>query len=159
MRHPCHRGDSQNGTERFPSLRMPRIVPSIRRLRFDGPLFRFDDPRSSLTHESIFLMPLRPPSATLLHRIAVPREGLGSRLDQMTAWLTRIATRAWAGRSSAGEHTLHTYLPPARETKQICAREEVAGSRFTVFSPPLDLDTAAPEASLLSPRSCRETLW
>jgi hypothetical protein len=60
-------------------------------------------------------------------------------------------------RRSAAEHTLHTYLPPARETKQICAREEVAGSRFTVFSPPLD--TAAPEASLLSPRGCGETLW
>jgi hypothetical protein len=39
-------------------------------------------------------------------------------------------------RRSAREHTLHTYLPSARETKQICAREEVAGSRFTVFSPP-----------------------
>jgi hypothetical protein len=58
-------------------------------------------------------------------------------------------------RRSAAEHTLHTYLPPARETKQICAREEVAGS--TVFSPPLH--TAAPEASLLSPRGCGETLW
>ena len=28
LRHPYHRGDSRNGTERFPSLRMPSIVPS-----------------------------------------------------------------------------------------------------------------------------------
>jgi hypothetical protein len=35
-----HRGNSQNGTERFPSQRMQRIDPSERRLRFDGPIFR-----------------------------------------------------------------------------------------------------------------------
>jgi hypothetical protein len=34
---PYHRGDSRNGTKRFPSLWTPRIVPSNRRLRFDGP--------------------------------------------------------------------------------------------------------------------------
>jgi hypothetical protein len=30
---PLHRGDSRNGTGRFPSLRGPGIVPSDRRLR------------------------------------------------------------------------------------------------------------------------------
>jgi hypothetical protein len=60
LSHPLPPGDSRNGTERFLSLRMPRIVPSNRRLRFDGPLFRFGDPRSSLTHEIIFLMPPPP---------------------------------------------------------------------------------------------------
>jgi hypothetical protein len=39
LSHPYHGGDSRNGTERFPSLRTPRIVPSNRRLRFDGPHF------------------------------------------------------------------------------------------------------------------------
>ena len=34
---PYHRGDSRNGTKRFPNLRMPRIVPSNCRLRLDGP--------------------------------------------------------------------------------------------------------------------------
>jgi len=39
LSHPHHRGDSRDGTERFPSLRTPGIVPSARRLRFDGPPF------------------------------------------------------------------------------------------------------------------------
>jgi hypothetical protein len=34
---PHHRGDSRNGTKGCLSLRMPGIVPSNRRLRFDGP--------------------------------------------------------------------------------------------------------------------------
>ena len=56
------------------------------------------DPRSSLTHQIIVSTRTpRPASATPLHRIAVQSEGLGNRLDQMTAWLTRIAARAWAG--------------------------------------------------------------
>jgi hypothetical protein len=40
-------------------------------------------------------------------------------------------------RRSAAEHTLHTYLPYARKTKEICGRQRVAGFRFTIFSPPL----------------------
>ena len=39
--HPYYRGDTRNGTEKFLSLRTARIVPSNRRLQFDGlPLFR-----------------------------------------------------------------------------------------------------------------------
>jgi hypothetical protein len=48
---PLHR--SRNGTGRFLSLRMPRIVPSNRRLRFDGLSFSGDAARSA--------------TATLLH--------------------------------------------------------------------------------------------
>jgi hypothetical protein len=66
--HPYHRGDSRNGTERFPGLRRPWIVPSNRRLRFDGPPFFPFDRRSSLIHETILLRkPTRSASATPLH--------------------------------------------------------------------------------------------
>ena len=51
---PYHRGDSRNGTKRFPNLRTQGIVPSDRRLRFDGPVFRLGDRRFSLTREIIF---------------------------------------------------------------------------------------------------------
>jgi hypothetical protein len=46
---PPTTGESRNGTERFPGLRMPRIVPSNRRLQFDGPYFPVigDGPHSS----------------------------------------------------------------------------------------------------------------
>ena len=48
LRHPYHQGDSRNGTERVPSLRMLRIVPSNRRLRFDGP------PNSASAHSECY---------------------------------------------------------------------------------------------------------
>jgi hypothetical protein len=39
-------------------------------------------------------------------------------------------------RRAAAEHTLHTYLPYPRKTKEPCGSQRVAGFRFTIFSPP-----------------------
>jgi hypothetical protein len=76
-----HRGRSRNGTERFPSLRMPRIVPSNRRLRFDGPLL--PPRRLAIRPYVIFLTPT--PARRVLHcyigcSISPPRNGRGATL-------------------------------------------------------------------------------
>jgi hypothetical protein len=63
-----HRGHSRNGTERFPSPRMLRIVPSYRRLRFDRPPFFTSAVGNPAIRHLLDANP-RSASATLLHRL------------------------------------------------------------------------------------------
>jgi hypothetical protein len=60
----------------------------------------------------------------------------------------------WAQRKSA---PFTRICPPHEKPSKSALVRRWRVSRFTVFSPPLD--TAAPEASLLGPRGCGETLW
>jgi len=57
-------------------------------------------------------------------------------------------------RRSAAEHTLHTYLPYPRKTKEICGSQRVVGFRFTIFSPPTC--TAAMQGQPIHRHRCGE---
>src|SRR6266446_5758616 len=79
-----HGGDRRNGTERFPSLRMPGIVPSNRRLRFDGPPFSaagIGDPASPWDHLLAASPAIECYAATsAVHLATISRNGRGAAL-------------------------------------------------------------------------------
>jgi hypothetical protein len=76
---PLPPGGSRNGTRRFPSLRMARIVPSNRRLHFDGPYFPVigDGPHSRKTPLAGPNYPSQPHRRVLMHD--APSAGPGVR--------------------------------------------------------------------------------
>jgi hypothetical protein len=82
---PTTRGDSRNGTERVPSLRMRRIVPSNRRLRFDGPPFLV---RRRVIQPSLMRSPI--PARRVLHRYT------GSYISPLSQGILRGAALLYA---------------------------------------------------------------
>ena len=127
----------------------PSIVPSNRRLQFDGPAFL--GARSGITHEIVFLTPTA--TRRVLHRYIESRARLKAlALGSIRCPVVDANCDAGLGaRTSAREHTLDTSLLPRKNTSKSAAF--VVNWRFINFYH----TPSNPSERMTSPasRSCR----